>query len=66
MGQTFYVDPDGFEKENLFQPHYIESNVNTDMNNPGIRYYHLWDTNPNTNGFPNTTHVSLTKYLLNI
>ena len=53
MGQTFYVDPDGFAKEKLFKPHYIESNVNNDMNNPGIRYYHLWDDNPNINGFPN-------------
>ena len=53
MGQTFYVDPDGFEKENLFKPYYIESNVNTDMNNPGIRYYQLWDDNANINGIPN-------------
>jgi hypothetical protein len=22
------------------------------MNQPGIRYYHLWDTNPNANGLP--------------
>ena len=22
------------------------------MNDPGIRYYHLWDTNPNSNGLP--------------
>lgn len=53
MGETFYVDPDGFDGKNLFTPHYIESNVNTDMNNPGIRYYHLWDTNTNSNGLPN-------------
>jgi len=53
MGQTFYVDPDGFENENLFKPYYIESNVNTDMNNPGIRYYQLWDDNANSNGIPN-------------
>lgn len=53
MGETFYVDPDGYNGLNLFQPHYIQSNVNTDMNSPGIRYYHLWDTNTNTNGYPN-------------
>ena len=53
MGQTFYVDPDGFEDENLFKPYYIESNVNNDMNNPGIRYYQLWDDNSNSNGIPN-------------
>jgi len=53
MGETFYVDPDGYAGKNLFTPHYIESNVNTDMNNPGIRYYHLWDTNSNSNGLPN-------------
>ena len=41
------------QRKNLFKPHYIESNVNNDMNNPGIRYYHLWDDNPNINGFPN-------------
>lgn len=53
IGETFYVDPDGFNGLNLFQPHYIESNVNNDMNNPGMRYYHLWDTHPNSNGIPN-------------
>ena len=53
MGETFYVDPNGYAGKNLFTPHYIESNVNTDMNNPGIRYYHLWDTNSNSNGLPN-------------
>lgn len=53
MGETFYVDPDGYNGFNLFKPHYIESNVNVDMNSPGIRYYHLWDTNSNINGIPN-------------
>lgn len=53
MGETFYVDPDGYGDKNLFTPHYIESNVNIDMNSPGIRYYHLWDTNTNSNGMPN-------------
>ena len=53
MGQTFYVDPEGFEDLNLFTPHYIQSNINLDMNNPGIRYYQLWDKNTNSNGYPN-------------
>ena len=60
-GQTFYVDPPGFENLccednlNLFKPHYLQSKKNLDMNNPGLRYYHLWDTNPNPNnlGKPN-------------
>ena len=54
FGQTFWVDPPNFENVNLFQVHYIESNKNLDMNSPGIRYYHLWDTNPNSiDGYPN-------------
>ena len=53
IGETFYVDPVGFGGLNLFQPHYIESNVNVDMNSPGIRYFHLWDTHANSNGYPN-------------
>ena len=52
-GQTFFVDPEDFEEKDLFQPHYIESSVNLDMNSPGIRYYHLWDTNANVDGIPN-------------
>jgi hypothetical protein len=51
-GQSFYVDPPGFDGLNLFTIHYLESTKNSDMNDPGIRYYHLWDTNPNTDGFP--------------
>ena len=53
MGEVFYVDPPGFSNLNLFQPYYIESTPNDNMNEPGIRYYHLWDTNPNSNGLPN-------------
>lgn len=53
IGETFYVDPAGFDGLDLFEPHFIQSNVNSDMNEDGIRYYHLWDTNPNTNGYPN-------------
>jgi hypothetical protein len=52
-GETFWVDPPGFEGIELFTPHYIKSKKNTGMNQPGIRYYHLWDTNPNTDGLPN-------------
>jgi hypothetical protein len=51
-GQTFYVDPEGFEGLNLFQPYYLTSNKNDDMNNPGMRYFHLWDNNPNDDGYP--------------
>ncbi len=63
-GVTFWVDPPGFENFvvvsdesesvfKLFTPHYIKSNKNDDMNTPGIRYYHLWDTNPGKGGVPN-------------
>lgn len=53
QGQCFYVDPPGFDELDLFQVEYIQSKKNVDMNLPGIRYYHLWDTNPNPNGIPN-------------
>ena len=53
QGQSFWVDPPGFDEDlNLFQPSYIESKKNLDMNLPGIRYYHLWDNIPNVNGLP--------------
>ena len=42
MGQTFYIDPPGFS---VAEEQYIESEPNPDMNEPGIRYYHLWDDN---------------------
>ena len=51
-GQTFWVDPPGFDGKDLFQVEYIKSTKNTDMNQPGIRYYHLWDTNANADGLP--------------
>lgn len=55
-GETFYVVPpqDNFKYDTflLFKPHYIKSTKNSDMNQPGIRYYYLWDTNPNINGLP--------------
>ena len=31
----------------------MKSTPNSNMNDPGLRYYHLWDTNTNTNGYPN-------------
>jgi len=52
FGATFYVDPPGFDGLNLFTVHYLKSTKNEDMNNPGIRYYHLWDTHPNDDGYP--------------
>jgi hypothetical protein len=51
-GQTFWVDPPGFETLNLFQAHYLTSNFNQDMNRPGHRYFHLWDGNENEDGYP--------------
>jgi hypothetical protein len=47
IGQTFWIDPPGYD---LCTPQYIKSAKNLDMNDPGIRYYQLWDTNPNTTG----------------
>jgi hypothetical protein len=54
-GETFYVFPPEDEVPiNVFKTHYIKSTKNTDMNTPGIRYYMLWDTHPNSvNGQPN-------------
>lgn len=47
MGETFYIDPVGYD---LCYPYYIKSTRNIDMNDPGIRYFHLWDTNADSNG----------------
>jgi hypothetical protein len=47
IGQTFYVDPAGYD---LFYPNYMESKKDEDFNVPGMRYYNLWDTNPDSNG----------------
>jgi hypothetical protein len=47
IGQTFWIDPPGYD---LCKPFYIKSTKNIDMNDPGIRYYHLWDLNPDDNG----------------
>lgn len=52
FGQTFYVDPPGFDNQNLFKVQYTTSNVNPNMNQPGLRYYNLWDTFAQPNGLP--------------
>ena len=45
-GQTFYVDPAGFSVFPVgAQPHIMQSNVNPNMNDDGLRYYNLWDDN---------------------
>ena len=49
VGETFYVSPPDFivdDLEPLVKPHYIQSTKNDEMNDPGIRYYFLWDNNP--------------------
>ena len=54
-GQTFWVDPPGFDSTifpQIFKDQYILSTKNPDMNTPGIRYYQLWDTHANSNGLP--------------
>ena len=48
IGESFFIDPPGYP--NLCNPKYIKSTKNIDMNDPGIRYYQLWDTNPDSNG----------------
>jgi len=52
-GQTFWVDPPNFDGLDLFQVQYLQSTKNSDMNTPGLRYFHLWDENPNSDGYPN-------------
>ena len=52
FGVTFWVDPPGFDNFNLFEVQYMKSSINKDMNNPGLRYYNLWDTYPNIDGKP--------------
>ena len=47
IGQTFWIDPPG--NYDLCIPQYIKSTKNVDMNDPGIRYFQLWDTNPDVN-----------------
>ncbi len=47
IGQTFMIDPPNY---NLCVPHYMKSSKNPDMNDPGLRYFQLWDLNPDSNG----------------
>jgi len=47
FGETFYVEPPNYEE--LFEEYYLKSSVNLDMNDPGIRYYYLYDLHPDDN-----------------
>jgi hypothetical protein len=47
FGETFYVEPPNYET--LFQEFYLKSTKNLDMNDPGIRYYYLYDVHPDDN-----------------
>ena len=49
MGESFYVDPDGYE---LLSVKYMQSSVSSEMNNPGLRYFHLYDTHQTQTGLP--------------
>ena len=51
-GEEFFVDPSGFTSIDLFQVQYIKSNKTSSFNDPGLRYYHLWDTHANSDGYP--------------
>jgi len=53
MGERFVVNPEGFEGLNLFEVQSMNSKKNSFMNDPGLRYYNLWDTHANENGLPN-------------
>jgi hypothetical protein len=53
-GETFWIDPAGFDNYDLLTPYYLKSLKNSDMNSPGMRYYHLYDTHANpVTGLPN-------------
>ena len=47
IGETFWIDPPGYD---LCKPAYIKSTRNIDMNDPGIRYFHLWAGYPDMDG----------------
>jgi hypothetical protein len=51
MGETFYIDPQ-VGSENYLDIKYMKSSRNEDMNEPGLRYYHLWDTHLNDDSNP--------------
>ncbi len=46
IGQVFWIDPPGYD---LCKPYYMKSTKNIDMNDPGLRYFHLWDSNSDSN-----------------
>lgn len=46
IGQTFMIDPPNY---NLCQPHFMKSTKSSKMNEPGMRYFQLWDLNPDAN-----------------
>ena len=51
MGEIFYVDPN-VGNADYFKVKYMKSSKNEDMNEPGLRYFHLWDTHLNDDGEP--------------
>ena len=50
IGQEFFIDPNPVTLTTLNTPYYIESAKSPYMSTPGLRYYHLWDNNPDGNG----------------
>tara|TARA_R110000744_G_scaffold55631_10_gene117521 strand:+ start:3104 stop:5512 length:2409 start_codon:yes stop_codon:yes gene_type:complete len=53
LGQTFYVDPQAYPDVFPINPHLMLSSMNTNMNDDGLRYYHLWDDNIGNGSTPN-------------
>lgn len=53
MGETFYVDPPGYDNLSLNQVKYIERVDNDGTETIKLRYFNLWDTNTNNDGYPN-------------
>ena len=53
LGQTFYVDPQSYPAVFPINPHLMLSSKNINMNDDGLRYYHLWDDNAQSAGTPN-------------
>jgi len=51
LGETFYVDPP-VNGGGFFEQGILLSSKNSDMNNPGIRYYTLWDNHLTSAGEP--------------
>jgi len=53
LGQTFYVDPQSYPDVFPVNPHLMLSSKNINMNDDGLRYYHLWDDNIGSGATPN-------------